>query len=117
MRSSVSEPVDWVNARDLGRAAMPWMFPKFWKMYSCFAQSCGLSLPKAGWPTHWNGSTLLPGLISVVDPGKPLEQLWGESAPGQNTIYKFRNSDYASPDFDAGNGKVKYGQLSPEQVL
>lgn len=94
-------------------------------------------LRTAGWLTHWNGSALVPGLITVVGTGNtpfqpllkaandtprdiffdaPLDQLWGESAPANNTIYTSSNSVYASTDFDAAIGKVQYGLLSPGQI-
>ncbi|KAK3166764.1 hypothetical protein OEA41_009889 [Lepraria neglecta] len=94
-------------------------------------------LRTAGWLTNWNGSTLVPGLITVVGTGNtpfqplfnaangtyrdiffdaPLEQLWGESAPSNNKIYTSSNSNYASTDFNAAIGKVQYGLLSPDQV-
>ncbi|KAI4239286.1 MAG: hypothetical protein LQ352_007804 [Teloschistes flavicans] len=83
-------------------------------------------LRSGGWLTHWNGSAVVPGVVTVVATGNtpfhqllssnstantttatyrdvffdaPLDQLWGEDAPANNTMYTSENSNYASTSF------------------
>lgn len=92
-------------------------------------------LRSRGWLTHFNGSAVIPGLITVVGTGNtpfdllianttyhdiffdaPLDQLWGEDAPNNATAYTSENSYYASVSFDATIGKPWLGHLLPDQV-
>lgn len=92
-------------------------------------------LRSRGWLTYFNGSAVIPGLITVVGSGNtpfdllvsnttyrdvffdaPLDQLWGEEAPNNATAYTAENSYYASVSFDVTIGKPWLGQLLPEQV-
>ncbi len=132
MRSSKRGPVDWVDARGLGRALD---FPKILKNVSLLCSVLRIELAQSRLTHTLERQHPRPGPITVVSPGDtPFqllfnaangthrdifsnEQLWGESAPGNNTIYTFSNSDYASPDFDVAIGRVQYGLLPPEQVL
>ncbi|KAG8526910.1 uncharacterized protein KY384_008339 [Bacidia gigantensis] len=89
-----------------------------------------------GWLTHYNGSAVIPGLITVVGTGNtpfnlltanttyrdiffdaPLADLWGEDAPADAShLYDATNSYYASTDFDKAVGKLWHGMLAPLQV-
>lgn len=92
-------------------------------------------LRSRGWLTYYNGSAVVPGLITVVGTGNtpfdlltanttyrdiffdaPLDQLWGENAPNNATAYTAENSYYASVSFDVAIGKPWLGQLLPDQV-
>ena len=85
--------------------------------------------------TYFNGSTIIPGPITVVGTGNtpfsaltanntyrdiffdaPLEQLWGENAPSNNTLYTSSNSYYTSVSFAKAIGKPWHGILTPDQV-
>ncbi|KAM0804561.1 PLC-like phosphodiesterase [Usnea florida] len=97
-----------------------------------------------GWLTHFNGSAVVPGLITVVGTGNtpfdllianttyrdifydaPLEQLWGDDPTPINTLdqvligmkYTAENSYYASVSFQREIGALYHGMLSPTQVL
>lgn len=98
-----------------------------------------------GWLTHFNGSAVVPGLITVVGTGNtpfdlltanttyrdifydaPLEQLWPDdpTTPFNNLDqvltgmkYTTENSYYASVSFQKEIGKLYHGMLSPTQVL
>jgi len=91
-------------------------------------------LRSRGWLTHYNGTTLIPGPITVVGTGNtpfplvlnttahdiffdaPLAQFWGESAPSNATAYTAQNSNYASTSFAETVGKLWHGVMSPSQV-
>ena len=96
-------------------------------------------LRSRGYLTHFNGSAVIPGPITVVGSGNtpfdlltssnttsrdiffdaPLGQLWGnENSPGDNAslLYTADNSLYASVDFEAEIGRLWHGILAPEQV-
>lgn len=88
------------------------------------------------WLTHWNGSALVPGPLTIVASGNtpssllngdktthhdvfldaPLDQLWGENAPNNNTAYTYENSNYASTSFQRTVGQLWHNKLSPSQV-
>lgn len=92
-------------------------------------------LRSRGYLTYFNGSTVIPGPITVVGSGNtpfdllisntthrdiffdaPLNQLWGENAPSNATLYTSENSYYASVDFATAIGKPWHGSLDPQQV-
>ena len=96
-------------------------------------------LRSRGYLTHFNGSSLIPGPITVVASGNapfelinsntsdrdvffdaPLDQLWGdddEKNPPSNTdLYTKDNSYYASVDFEKAIGKPWHGKLAPRQM-
>lgn len=85
--------------------------------------------------TYFDGSTVIPGPITVVGSGNtpfdllisnttyrdvffdaPLDQLWGETAPSNASLYTAENSYYASVDFATAIGKPWHGSLAPQQV-
>lgn len=101
-------------------------------------------LRSRGWLTHFDGSTVVRGLITVVGSGNtpfslvvanttyrdifydaPLEDLWGDDPTpvtdydnlltGAN--YNAENSYYASVSFQEEIGKLWHGMLTPQQVL
>ncbi|MCJ1279772.1 Altered inheritance of mitochondria protein 6 [Puttea exsequens] len=91
-------------------------------------------LRSQGWLTYFNGS-LVPGPITVVGTGNtpfdailantthrdvffdaPLDQLWGENAPTNATLYTSENSLYASVSMEKAIGKPWLGVLSPTQM-
>ena len=101
-------------------------------------------LRSRGWLTHFNGSAVVPGLITVVGTGNtpfdllaanttyrdifydaPLEDFWGDDAtPIQHyeqllvgEKYNAENSYYASVSFQQEIGKLWHGVLTPQQVL
>ena len=101
-------------------------------------------LRSRGWLTHFNGSAVVPGLITVVGTGNtpfdlltanatyrdifydaPLQDLWGDDPPpiqdDQGILtsqkYNVENSYYASVSFQTAIGKLWHGMLSPQQVL
>lgn len=92
-------------------------------------------LRSRGYLTYFNGSTVIPGPITVVGSGNtpfnllisnttyrdvffdaPLGQLWGETAPSNASLYTSDNSYYASVDFTTAIGKPWHGSLAPQQV-
>ena len=91
-------------------------------------------LRSQGWLTYFNGS-IVPGPITVVGTGNtpfdliianstyrdiffdaPLDQLWGEQAPANATLYTNQNSLYASVSMQKEIGNPWLGALSPQQV-
>ena len=101
-------------------------------------------LRSKGWLTHFNGTAVVPGLITVVGTGNtpfdllvanttyrdiffdaPLEEFWGDDPipfGGYERLlisekYTAENSYYASVSFQEEIGKLLYGMLSPQQVL
>lgn len=97
-----------------------------------------------GWLTHFNGSAVVPGLITVVGTGNtpfdllvanttyrdifydaPLEELWGDDPTPITeyetlligTKYTAENSYYASVSFQEEIGNLWHGMLTPQQVL
>lgn len=96
-----------------------------------------------GWLTHFDGSKVIPGLITVVGTGNtpfdllvanttyrdifydaPLEELWGDdpTITEFDTLldgmkYTAENSYYASVSFQTEIGKLWHGMLTPQQVL
>ena len=98
-----------------------------------------------GWLTYFNGSAVIPGLITVVGTGNtpfdlltanstyrdmfydaPLSELWGDSPPPPindyeqlllGTQYTAENSYYASVSFQEEIGTLWHGMLTPQQVL
>lgn len=102
-------------------------------------------LRSRGWLTHFNGSAVVPGLITVVGTGNtpfdllvanttyrdifydaPLSELWGDSPPPPindysqlllATQYTAENSYYASVSFQEEIGTLWHGMLTPQQVL
>ena len=94
-------------------------------------------LRSRGFLTHFNGSAIIPGPITVVGSGNnpfdllthnttyrdfffdaPLSQFWGNGTnPSSNaSLYTAENSYYASVDFMAAIGKPWHGTLVPQQV-
>ena len=88
-----------------------------------------------GWLTHFNGSAVVDGLVTVVGTGEtpfdlitanttyrdifydaPLEDLWGENVSNGSSRYTSENSYYASTNFEAAVGKPWHGILTPKQV-
>ena len=101
-------------------------------------------LRSRGWLTHFNGTAVVPGLITVVGTGNtpfdllitngtyrdifydaPLEEFWGDDpTPIQNyeqlltgEKYNSDNSYYASVSFQKEIGNLWHGMLTPQQVL
>ena len=97
-----------------------------------------------GWLTHFNGSAVVPGLITVVGTGNtpfnllvanttyrdifydaPLDELWGDDPTSINKYdqllmsekYTRENSYYASVSFQKELGNLWHGILTPQQVL
>ena len=97
-----------------------------------------------GWLTHFNGTAVVPGLITVVGTGNtpfdllvanntyrdiffdaPLEDLWGDDPMPINDYvqvlmgekYTAENSYYASVSFQKEIGDLWHGMLTPQQVL
>lgn len=86
--------------------------------------------------TYYNGSHLIPGPITVVATGNtpyssilalpddhrdvffdaPLDELSGDDAPTNGTLYNHTNSCYASVSFPKAIGKPKGGIFSPAQI-
>lgn len=92
-------------------------------------------LRSQGWLTHFNGTTVIPGLVTVVGSGNtpfdllatntsyrdlffdaPLDALWGEDTPTNSTIYTSENSYYASVSFEKSIGKLWKGIMTPMQI-
>ena len=92
-------------------------------------------LRAGGWLTYFNGSAVVPGLVTVVGSGNtpfglitanttyrdiffdaPIEQFWGEGAPSNASLYTAENSYYASTNFQAAIGNPWHGILTPQQV-
>lgn len=96
------------------------------------------------WLTHFNGTAVVPGLITVVSTGNtpfdllaanttyrdvfydaPLDELWGDDpTPLQDDEqlllaqrYTSENSYYASVSFQEAIGGLWHGMLTPQQVL
>ncbi|CAD6584847.1 MAG: Altered inheritance of mitochondria protein 6 [Alectoria sarmentosa] len=101
-------------------------------------------LRSRGLLTHFDGSTVVPGRITVVGTGNtpfsllvanttyrdifydaPLEELWGDDPTPvtdyDNLVtgakYNAENSYYASVSFQEEIGKLWHGMLTPQQVL
>ncbi len=97
-----------------------------------------------GWLTHFNGSAVVQGLITVVGTGNtpfdllvanttyrdifydaPLDELWGDDTTPHTDYdqllmgmkYTAENSYYASVSFQKAIGNLWHGMLSPQQVL
>ncbi|KAL9065690.1 MAG: hypothetical protein Q9161_008076 [Pseudevernia consocians] len=97
-----------------------------------------------GWLTHFNGSAVVPGLITVVGTGNtpfdllianttyrdifydaPLEELWGDDPTSITSYeqllvgmkYTAENSYYASVSLQKEIGSLWHGMLTPQQVL
>lgn len=97
-----------------------------------------------GWLSHFNGTSVVPGLITVVGTGNtpfdllasnttyrdvfydaPLEKLWGDDSIPVNKFeqllmgetYTRENSYYASVSFQEEIGELWHGVLTPQQVL
>ena len=97
-----------------------------------------------GYLTHFNGSAVVPGLITVVGTGNtpfdlltanttyrdifydaPLQDFWGDDPTTiqdyervlTSEKYNAENSYYASVSFQVTIGKLWHGMLSPQQVL
>ncbi len=97
-----------------------------------------------GWLTHFNGSAVVPGLITVVGTGNtpfdllvanttyrdifydaPLDEFWGDDSTPITDYdqllagmkYTAENSHYASVSFQKAIGNLWHGMLSPQQVL
>lgn len=97
-----------------------------------------------GWLTYFNGSAVIPGLITVVGTGNtpfellvanttyrdifydaPLEKLWGDDPTPIDEYdqlltgmkYTADNSYYASVSFQKEIGNLWHGMLTPQQVL
>lgn len=97
-----------------------------------------------GWLTYFNGSAVVPGLITVVGTGNtpfdllvanttyrdifydaPLQELWGDDPVPiteydqllDGMKYTAENSYYASVSFQTAIGKLWHGMLTPQQVL
>lgn len=87
-------------------------------------------LRSRGWLTHFDGTKVVPGPVTVVGTGNtpfdlivsnttyrdiffdaPLDQLGGETSP-----YNTTNSYYASVSFSKAIGQLSHGRLSPQQV-
>lgn len=92
-------------------------------------------LRSGGWVTYFNGTNVVPGLITVVGSGNtpfdflisnttyrdvffdaPLDLLWGENAPSNSTQYTDHNSYYASVSFEKAIGKPWHGTMTPQQM-
>ena len=95
-------------------------------------------LRSRGYLTHFTGSSLVPGPITIVASGNapfdliisntsyrdvffdaPLDQLWGDdnNSPSINAgLYNSDNSYYASVDFEKAIGRPWHGTLDPQQV-
>lgn len=92
-------------------------------------------LRSRGWLTHYNGSVVIPGLITVVASGNapfplltknttyrdifydaPLDALSDEGNPANSTLYTAENSYYASVAFSSAIGKPWLGTLTTDQV-
>ncbi|CAF9925445.1 Altered inheritance of mitochondria protein 6 [Imshaugia aleurites] len=92
-------------------------------------------LRSRGYLTYFDGSAVIPGPITVVGSGNtpfdllisnttyrdiffdaPLDQLWGENAPSNASLYTSENSYYASVNFASAIGKPWHGSLEPQQV-
>ena len=101
-------------------------------------------LRSRGYLTHFNGSAVVPGLITVVGTGNtpfdlltanttyrdifydaPLQDFWADDPTSfqdydrvlTNEKYNVENSYYASTSFQVTIGKLWHGMLSPQQVL
>ena len=102
-------------------------------------------LRSRGWLTYFNGTDVVPGLITVVGTGNtpfdhlvanstyrdifydaPLQELWGDDATvtgeGDQILingeqYTAENSYYASVSFQQEIGNLWHGMLTPQQVL
>ena len=101
-------------------------------------------LRSGGWLTHFNGTAVVPSLVTVVGTGNtpfdllvanttyrdifydaPLEELWGDDPTSitdygpllMSEKYTSENSYYASVSFQKEIGKLWHGMLTPEQVL
>ena len=101
-------------------------------------------LRSRGWLTHFNGTAVTPGLITVVGTGNtpfdlltanttyrdifydaPLQDFWGDDpTPIQDykrvltsQKYNSENSYYASVSFQQEIGDLWHGMLTPQQVL
>ena len=89
-----------------------------------------------GWLTYFDGSVIVPGPVTVVGSGNtpfdlilsnnapreiffdvPLDQLWGQNAHPNNSMYTSENSLYASVSMQRAIGKLWLGMLSPSQVI
>lgn len=93
-------------------------------------------LRSQSWLTYYNGSAIIPGPVTVVGTGNtpfdlivshrgkfreiffdaPLDQLWGEHALVNATMYNHTNSLYASVSMPKVIGRPWLGRLSPKQV-
>ena len=92
-------------------------------------------LRSRGFLTFFNGSTVVPGPVTVVGTGNtafdqlmrnhtyrdiffdaPLADLWGEDAPITRNEYDISTSYYASVSFAEAVGKPSFGILTPDQV-
>lgn len=93
------------------------------------------ALRSRGLLTRFDGSRVLEGPVTIVGTGNtdfralvsnttyrdiffdaPLDQLWGEDAPGNATLYTANNSYYASVSFAASIGGTWLGGLAPRQL-
>ncbi|KAL8821328.1 MAG: hypothetical protein Q9191_007330, partial [Dirinaria sp. TL-2023a] len=87
-----------------------------------------------GWLTHFNGSAVVPGLITVVGTGNtpfnllssnktyrdiffdaPLDHMSSENPPPDANAYTSLNSDYASVSFAKAFGNLYLGMMRPDQ--
>lgn len=88
-----------------------------------------------GWLTQFNGTSVIPGFVTVVGSGNtpsgllatstsyrdllynaPLDALWGEDSPANSTMYTSDNSYYDSVSFEKSVGKLWKGVMTPMQI-
>ena len=93
-------------------------------------------LRSRGWLTHFNGTAVVPSLVTVVGTGNtpfnlviantsyrdifydaPLAELWVDNPLPTAQRYNSSNSYYASVAFQEEIGSLWHGMLTPEQVL
>ena len=92
-------------------------------------------LRSRGWLTYFNGSTVIPGPITIVGTGNtpfnllnsnstyrdvffdaPLDQLSGANTSSNAKVYTNQNSYYASVSFADTIGKLQHGIFSQQQL-
>ena len=89
-----------------------------------------------GWLTHFNGSAVIPGLVTVVGTGNtpfnlltsnhtyrdiffdaPLDHFFTETPPADYNAYTSQNSYYSSVSFSKALGSLYKGVMTPTQVI